>query len=267
MLRVRQMVGAFVGALAAVVPSVLLGGVAAAAPAPVDYVALGDSYASGTGTGQYDSGSGNCKRSPRAYAALWSSTHDVSSFAFAACSGATTADVLANQVSALSAATDLVTLSIGGNDAGFGEVVTTCTLGSDQDCATAVADKQQFINAELPALLDQTYRAVDAAAPSARVVVLGYPRLFESGSCFGGLSQTKRTTLNQAADLLNTVVQQRVGTAGFEFLDVRPAFAGHGICASSAWINGLTFPLGDSYHPNTNGHRNGFLPALTSLIG
>ena len=46
---------------------------------------------------QYDPASGSCSRSPLAYPALWSSAHQVSSFSFVACSGATTQDVLLTQ--------------------------------------------------------------------------------------------------------------------------------------------------------------------------
>ena len=58
------------------------------------YVALGDSYSSGVGAGSYDSSSGDCKRSTKAYPYLWAAAHAPSSFAFTACSGARTGDVL-----------------------------------------------------------------------------------------------------------------------------------------------------------------------------
>src|SRR5688572_233067 len=83
---------------AAAVPSVA---------APVDYVALGDSYSSGVGAPPYRAG--GCNRSNTSYAVQWANTHAVTSFAFPACSGATTDDVRASQVSSVSAGTDLVT--------------------------------------------------------------------------------------------------------------------------------------------------------------
>ncbi|MGH3619733.1 MAG: hypothetical protein ACRDQV_17205, partial [Pseudonocardiaceae bacterium] len=71
---------------------------AASQPAGVgDYVALGDSYSSGVGTGVYDPTSGACARSPLSYPPQWVVEHHPASFGFAACSGATTADVLASQ--------------------------------------------------------------------------------------------------------------------------------------------------------------------------
>src|SRR5262245_61624710 len=86
--------------------STFLGGsvVAATSSAAADvrYVALGDSYSSGLGTGNYDPASGACKRSPNAYPAMWASSHSTASFTFAACSGATTTDVLNGQLGGLS---------------------------------------------------------------------------------------------------------------------------------------------------------------------
>src|SRR5688572_3207130 len=104
---------------------------AAAAAAPVDYVALGDSYSAGTGA---TGASGSCTRSPRGYPQLWVNRHEVSSFAYVACGGATTDDVRASQVSALGTGTDLVTVTIGGNDAGFATGAISCVLGSDEVC-------------------------------------------------------------------------------------------------------------------------------------
>src|SRR6476620_11005745 len=107
---------------------------AASSVQAVDYVALGDSYSSGVGSGSYDSASGDCKRSTKAYPALWANANSPSSFAFTACSGARTDDVTAGQLSPLNSSTDLVSISIGGNDAGFADVMTTCVLQSESTC-------------------------------------------------------------------------------------------------------------------------------------
>src|SRR5688572_14889483 len=101
-----------------------------ASAAAVNYVALGDSYASGLGTGSYDGASGSCKRGPLAYPALWAAATAPASFKSVACSGAKTGDVI-NQSATLASSTNLVTVQVGGNDAGFTDVITTCTFGSD----------------------------------------------------------------------------------------------------------------------------------------
>jgi lysophospholipase L1-like esterase len=241
---------------------------AAAAPPAVNYVALGDSYSSGLGTGSYISGSGSCKRSNYSYPALWAAAHSVTSFAFVACSGARTGDVLSGQVASLSASTTLVTISVGGNDAGFTDVITTCTFGSDQDCVNRTTKAKTYAQNTLPGLLDGVYAQVRERAPSAKVVVLGYPHLYQvPGSCNVGLSDTKRAAINSASDVLATVIAGRAAAKAFTFRDVRSAFTGHEICSGDWWLNSLSFPVEESYHPTRNGQKLGYLPALTAVTG
>jgi lysophospholipase L1-like esterase len=254
---------------AAAIASISLATPAQAATS-TSYAALGDSYSSGVGTNNYDPASGGCNRSPQSYPSLWVASHSVSSFAFAACSGAKTDDVLANQLSGLNASTNLVTITIGGNDAGFANVVTTCQLATDSACAAVVNAAKAYATGILPAKLDNTYAAIHRRAPNARLVVLGYPRLFELPSFCGllGMDVNKRTILDQGADSLASVIAGRASAAGATFVDTRSRFAGHGVCGSSPWINGVTLlPVTDSFHPNASGYRSGYLPALTAVTG
>ena len=86
------------------------------------YVALGDSYSSGTGTREYyDSG---CQRSNYSYAKIIDVERANTDVVLAACSGAKTGDVTATQVNSLTTGTRWVTITIGGNDAGFSSVIT-----------------------------------------------------------------------------------------------------------------------------------------------
>lgn len=235
--------------------------------APVNYVALGDSYASGVGTGRYDAASGSCKRGPLAYPALWAASHAVTSFAFVACGGARTGDVINGQVSALSAQTTMVTLQVGGNDAGFGDVVNACTFGSDQDCVNRTNQAKTYVQNTLPGLLSNVYSTVRSRAPYARVVVMGYPRLYQvPGTCIGG-SDTKRTAMNAASTVLSQVIAERAAAASFTYVDLNSRFSGHQICSYDWWLNGLTWPTGESFHPNRAGHQYGYLPAMRSVLG
>lgn len=246
------------GAGLAAVPSV-----ASAAPT-TDYVALGDSYSSGTGTGSYDL-SASCQRSSLSYPPLWVRQQGAASFVFAACAGATTADVRSSQLGGLSAATDLVSITIGGNDAGFADTVLACRLGSDADCFGRLDAAAAFIRTTLPGLLDSTYRAIRERAPGARLVVLGYPRLYRTGFCLFAISDERRSRINAVADVLATVTSQRAAAAGATFVDARGPFAGHEICSSAPWINGPTWPLTDSYHPNRSGYARAYLPMLAGV--
>ncbi len=149
--------------------------------AATGYVALGDSYSSGVGAGSYVSSSGDCKRSTKAYPYLWAAAHSPSTFAFTACSGARTGDVLANQLAPLGSATDLVSISIGGNDAGFADVMTTCVLQSESTCVARINTARAYVDSTLPGQLDTVYDAISSQAPAAHVVVLGYPRFYKLG--------------------------------------------------------------------------------------
>lgn len=229
------------------------------------YVALGDSYSSGVGSGSYISSSGDCKRSTKAYPYLWNAAHSPSSFAFTACSGAKTDDVLANQLGSLNSSTSLVSISIGGNDAGFSDVMTTCVLQSDSSCLSRINTARAYVANTLPGKLDTVYDSIRAKAPSARVVVIGYPRFYLLGQSCLGLSETKRSAINDAADYMNATIKTRVAAHGFVFGDVRSTFTGHEICSADSWLHSVDWlDIGESYHPTASGQSGGYLPVLTN---
>jgi lysophospholipase L1-like esterase len=252
-------------ALAASAAAVLsTAAIASAAPAAVNYAALGDSYAAGVGTASsYDN---SCDRDVKGYPSLWASAHSVSEFTFVACSGAKTSDVINSQVGSLSSANTVVTVTIGGNDAGFSSVMESCILGGDSGCQGAVDSAENYVNTTLPGLLDNTYNAIRGHAPNATVYVVGYPHFYQlGGSCDVGLSDTSRGYINSGADVLDGAISAAAGRHGFQFVDVRPIFDGHGICSSSWWLNSVSWPVVNSYHPNAAGYANGYLSALTAL--
>ena len=156
---------------------------AAHAATPASYVALGDSYSSGTGTRTYLSDGTTCQRSVYAYPSLISSARGYA-LNLRACSGAKVADVRSTQLSALTASTSYVTISVGGNDAGFTNVLTTCAMPSwASNCNGAIDGAQRIINGTIPASLGSLYASIRSAAPNAKVVVVGYPRIFNGEDC------------------------------------------------------------------------------------
>ncbi|MEY9990177.1 lysophospholipase L1-like esterase [Streptomyces sp. V4I8] len=266
----RSRLSAYVASLLLAVGTALTGAATAQATdtaAIGGYVALGDSYSSGLGAGSYLSASGDCKRSTKAYPYLWAAANSPSSFDFTACSGAQTGDVTASQLGPLSSATALVSISIGGNDAGFADIMTTCVLQGDSACVSRINTAKAFVDSTLPGRLDTVYTAIRTKAPSAQVVVLGYPRFYKLGvsGCIG-LSETKRRALNEAADHIDAAVAKRAADHGFTFADVRPAFTGHELCSGSSWmhaVNWLNIP--ESYHPTAAGQSGGYLPVLDAV--
>ncbi|MFE4261334.1 SGNH/GDSL hydrolase family protein [Streptomyces sp. NPDC056883] len=257
---------ALASALLLAAGAALFGAGPATAAADFGYVALGDSYSSGVGAGNYDSASGNCKRTPRAYPALWAAAHSPQTFSFAACSGARTGDVMSGQLTPLNAGTDLVSITIGGNDAGFSDVMTTCVLQSEATCVSRVNQAKAYVDSTLPGQLDQVYNAIHSRSPGARVVVLGYPRFYKlNGTCVAGLSEGERTAINGASDYLNAAIAKRAANHGFAFASVAGAFTGHEICSGSEWLHSLNWlNIGESYHPTAAGQSGGYLPVFTN---
>ena len=240
---------------------------AAAHASTVNYAALGDSYSSGLGAGNYGS-SGSCDRSSGAYGQLWTNNHGPASFDFAACSGATTTDVINTQAPTLSSSTSLVSITIGGNDVGFASVMETCVLDSTSTCVSAVNNAENQARTTLPGKLDNALNAIAQHAPNARVVVLDYPELYDlsqSSTCIG-LSTADRTALNQGSDVIDGVIQAAAARHGDTFADVRSQFSGHEICDSNSWLHSVDwFNIGDSYHPTAGGQSGGYYPVFNSV--
>jgi lysophospholipase L1-like esterase len=229
----------------------------AGAAAASQYVALGDSYSSGVGSRVFYEEEGSCDRSPYAYPPLVASAKGYT-LSFKACSGATTSEVNSNQLGTLSSSTSLVTITIGGNDAGFSEVMLSCALYYFT-CQESIEEADYFIEHTLPERLNTTYSDIRSKAANATVVVLGYPRLFtsEGTTCnVNFLTSEHEKELNHSADLLDGVIKARAEAHGFKFVDPRSAFSSHEICASEEWLNGQSNPLSESYHPNTKGQKD-----------
>ncbi|MEV1292564.1 SGNH/GDSL hydrolase family protein [Pseudonocardia sp. NPDC049635] len=244
--------------------------VALAAPGPsarsaTHYVALGDSYAAGVGATS-DPASGECLRGPDAYPALWAQRRAPASFTSVACSGATSSEVVARQVRTVAADTTLVTITVGGNDTGFGPVLATCsTAPDDETCLRAIRGGERIAELFAPGGLISVIVGVRLQAPDARILVLGYPRLFEPGPACdvpGVPNATRRAALNRAADTLDDALADAAQRFRGQFVDVRDAFAGHGLCGADPWINPPGAGSPAAYHPTAAGYRAGYLPAL-----
>jgi lysophospholipase L1-like esterase len=247
------------GLLAFVLGMLLPTATAAALP---QYAALGDSYSSGVGARVFYKESGECDRSPDAYGPKIAAAKGYA-LSFQACSGATTTEVNSKQLGPLSSSTSLVTITIGGNDAGFSNVIINCALYYFT-CGSAISEANEFIKKKLPGLLETTYKDIRAKATTAKVVVLGYPKLFtkEGATCnVNFLTSGNEKKMNESAELLDGVIRGRAEAAKFTFVNPTNAFEPHEVCSSSEWLNGQSNPLSESYHPNVSGYAE-----FTTLI-
>ncbi|ANS79212.1 putative secreted hydrolase [Serinicoccus hydrothermalis] len=246
-----------------------VGGTLAIAPSSASstsYVALGDSFSAGTGTYlRTDS----CYRSPRGYPELIARAKGLD-LDYQACSGAQTADVLADQLGTLGAGTGHVSMTIGGNDVGFADVITACALpGWLSDCDGEIDDSLAVLRTELPGRLDEVYGEIADRAPNAAVAIAGYPYLFNGRDCslLTFFSRAEMTRLNDGTAELDQLIADRSAASGFTFVEVRDDFAGHAVCDRQPWVNNLSLPIDESFHPNRAGNQGYAAAIAPSLVG
>ncbi|WP_157987436.1 SGNH/GDSL hydrolase family protein [Jiangella endophytica] len=220
---------------------------AEAADTPSAVITLGDSYSSGLGAGGYVD---DCDRTPQAWNNLIFGG-DVTDRTLLACSGARIAEVTqqVQQLATIPGAGDrLITVTVGGNDAGFADQLVNC-LVSFLSCTRREAELTTLINS-LHQPLVQLYDAVQAAAPGDEVIVGGYPMLVpdpavrsDCPALTGLLSDSERQMIRRLGVLLNDVIDNAAAEAGVESAsdEVASIFDGHEACANAAgdWLYGL----------------------------
>ncbi|QUQ67845.1 SGNH/GDSL hydrolase family protein [Kutzneria sp. CA-103260] len=225
---------------------------------PLHVVAMGDSYASGTGAGDYEAGTeGNCWRSANSYSeqvvARLRARGTSVQFTNVACSGAATSDLHQEflgqppQLDALQVDTAIVLLTIGTNDIGYAAYGGLCIQG---DCSGAPT---QAITAELPDMaknLAQLFRDIHDRSPHAKIVLTGYGSQLTAGPnadgqldpiCDAGVfSPQERAQGNVLASQLDKTLRDTTAQAGpdtgyvseyaADSTHLVDAFAGHSLC-------------------------------------
>ena len=234
---------------------------ASAAIGPLHVVAMGDSYASGTGAGDYEAGTeGSCWRSLNSYSeqivARVRARGTSVQFTNVACSGAASSDLYkeflgqAPQLDALQVDTDVVLLTIGTNDIGYAAYGGLCIQG---DCSGAPT---QAIAAKLPDMaknLAQLFKDIHDRSPHARIVLSAYGSQLSAGAnadgkldpiCDAGVfSPQERTQGNALSSQLDKTLRDTTSQARPAGIDTAfvseyaadsthldGAFAGHSLC-------------------------------------
>jgi lysophospholipase L1-like esterase len=277
------------------------------------YLALGDSYSAGEGLGTRAApyipptgdGGNRCHRSAQAYPELLSFPNAKAPvpLVFVACSGAISAQVFdlpqktgfPVQGDALATKADLVTLTMGGNDLHFSDVLKLCFLKSDctnkvlslsgitpghgEDTTPTGLKLSAWTDKMLPIIqkrLTTVLTTIRAREPDARIVIIGYPHLLPTDSgdkgeleCRLVLNSVKAKTRAYIADVqdrFNQAIYEAAAASGVEFVDPAFAWTGHEACGSKGgWINPAlvngTSPGPGSFHPTTAGQV-----ALASIL-
>jgi len=278
----------------------------------IDYLALGDSYISGQGTFQYkqgtDTANNTCHLSTLSYPYIVGASIE-NSYESIACSGATTDDIKNSsttyniknpqshgksdksyddeiyssflpgyraQIQFIKRYTPkIVTLSIGGNDVGFSDIMKSCVVPQfgDQTCYDSYADRLSLVKtiSALFSTLQQTYQDILTADPGVQLYVVGYPQVAVQGTCALNvhLDSSEIQFSQQLIAYLDSIVQRAASSVGVRYVDIQNALAGHRLCEaknSAIAINGVTAgndggTLGiklfgsESFHPNVLGHE------------
>ncbi len=269
-----------------------LGGAAEAAAAPL-YVALGDSYTAGPLIPNQVGEPIDCARSDRNYPSLTAqalglSLRDVS------CSSATTEDMENPQTGLPAGGTnppqfngvtpdaELVTVGIGGNDAGLVGVGTMCAqLGVSAPTGTACRDfytaggrdrVKEKIDQAAPKVA-AVLRGIHARAPNARVAIAGYPAVAptDGRGCYPvvPLSPDDLAYINELLVKINVMIAEQAAANDAEYIDTYTPSIGHDVCTlpPNRWFEGLVptepaFPL----HPNAQGEASMARSTVAQLL-
>ncbi|MEO6702517.1 MAG: SGNH/GDSL hydrolase family protein [Jatrophihabitantaceae bacterium] len=269
-----------------VVSTVALASPTGAATGPLRYVALGDSYSAASGNLPPDlTAPPQCLRSTVNYphviaGRIGAQLTDVS------CGAAETKDYasaqypgVAPQLNALSASTQLVTMTIGGNDSSvFINSILDCgaagltTLGQGSPCKDkyGASFENTITTTTYPALVS-ALNAVRTKAPNATVAILGYPWILpKTGGCYPQMPVASADVpyLRGIQASLNDAVRRAAAATGVSYVDVSTASEGHDACQpiGTRWIEPVLFGTNPVIvHPNALGEAQLANLTMTAL--
>jgi len=242
------------------------------------YVALGDSYASGPGIPAQRVDPVGCQRSTRNYPARLAAALGIGDYTDVSCGGARTEDMTAPQpvrrgpnppqFDALTPDTDLVTVTIGGNDINLGDLWLTCArLGSTDPFGNpcerqATAGGTDLYAQRIATAAPKVAHVLDGIrerSPRARVLVVGYLRVLPSaGGCYPvfPIARGDVPYVDGVQRQLTTMLADQARNHGAVFVDSYTRSLGHDACQHSAvkWVEG-TIPTSPAspVHPNALG--------------
>ncbi|HKT01360.1 MAG TPA: SGNH/GDSL hydrolase family protein [Rugosimonospora sp.] len=254
------------------------------------YVALGDSYTAGPGIPNQRQDAGLCARSDHNYPTLVAqAVEPTAGFKDVSCSGALT-DAMANsflgqppQFNALDANTTLVTIGIGGNDAGFGPDTINCVLlfFNNMTGAPCKANFTQGGTDQIDATIRQTgpkvaavVQGVHQRAPQAKVLLIGYPDLLpnDKAKCDPNVQVPIATGdfpyLESKIREFNTLLQTVAAQGNATYVDTFTTSVGHDLCQAPGirWIEGIVnVQNAVPVHPNALGMQNDARQILAAL--
>lgn len=234
------------------------------------YVALGSSFAAGAGLGPLQKGSPVlCARSVGGYPqklALLLDTPIVDM----TCGGAVTDNLLTGgqffqgpQIRAIMPDTELVTITVGGNDIGYVGDLSMLAARHDHSFfgwlvrrlwkgPKPVSERGfEALGTELSA----TLTAIRAKAPDATIVVATYPTLLPaSGTCDRlGLTAEEVALMREVGDRLADTTIASARQSGATVVDMHRLGAAHNACSDAPWVHGWKEAGPAPFHPTSAG--------------
>lgn len=238
----------------------------------LNYVALGDSFSAGEGLPPFipPSDTNGCNRSGQSYPALLANDPalNLDLRAFQACSGATSLDMLyGTQRNSLDSDTDVVTLTIGGNDIGFPDFARQCVIGTCDFDSSEYTYALNAIDTSLQERVEDLLTSIALDATTAEIYVVGYPQVapaasdYTPGSCNYYLSDGERIAARGIVSAMNAKIATATQNSGSNFIFVNPAatnspFPGNEACTAGSYFFGLNIlEHRFSFHPNIYGQQ------------
>ncbi len=250
------------------------------------YVAMGSSFASGPAISQPAADSPwFCSRSQDNYAHQLARLRGLS-LVDVTCGGATTRHILDGgqllqpaQMDAITPETELVTITIGGNDIGYlGNIM---ALGCDDStpwfvramgaCRVRSVEEMEQALREMPLRQAAIIEEARRRAPQATIVLLNYQTVLPpTGTCDRlGIGEGDVAEMRDIAEKLAVATQAVAEAHGALFMNARSLTEDHHVCAPAPWMNGMHPPgglLGAPLHPTLDG-MTAVARGLDALLG
>jgi lysophospholipase L1-like esterase len=225
------------------------------------YVSLGSSIASGYGISVQST---SCGRSSRDYGQLVAK-HFQLRLVDASCGAAVIPNVLDTpqgsnppQLTFVTPATKLVTVAVGGNDIVYNGTAAECDDPTTCATPTNFAAMVATMRTNLKVMIEK----IKAAAPSATIVFVTYPREVPAGNCpaLGFTNSGAAVVRSMGQTLENAFVQVVKPLRGVIFVDPYSVPGNHTVCAptSQQWTQGSKYVFGVTgfaHHPTALGHK------------
>ena len=267
--------GLFLAFTAAVLPLGIARAATSVAAGSAQYVAVGSSYAAGPGISPTVPGSPErCARSAENYAQVLARKRGLA-LIDVTCSGATTHDVLAAgqfglpaQLDAVTPRTQLVTVTIGGNDVFYmaNLIGLSCTAQSPSvqpttgGCRVTPDEVVEARFRSLPDSLREIVTRVHLKNPQAQVVFVTYFTVLpQQGTCARvALTVAQADHMRGIAARLGAITREVARQTGADVVDVAALSQSHNACATDPWLLGAQREAGASippFHPTRGAMR------------